>query len=104
MHFRSGEAMENHPEVWLLLGQALHDQFFASYPDFWSGFQVFIGTLSQTQRAELLSYLTHLEASTATDAELAEVWIESGTQFWVPNDEIRDWLSAMRTHLEMADR
>lgn len=72
--------MRKIPEVWIGLGQRLHQDYLVTYPDFWTGIDEFVSELPDHERCELVSFLRHVMEGEPDNGSLRKVWKASGAQ------------------------
>lgn len=88
------------PDIWLLFGAYIHQDFLLDHPDFVSGIREIVGSFSEDQRSQLLTYLAGLVDSSRSGQELAEIWRASGASFLVADDDAREFLRSLILTIE----
>lgn len=88
------------PEIWLELGQYIHQDFLEQFPDFRSGVADFACSLGETRYTELRSFVGDLLQSNTPSAELSAVWEASGASFYVDEREMPVLFSEIAAGLE----
>lgn len=72
--------MRKIPEVWIGLGQCLHQDYLATFPDFWTGVDEFVSELPGHERREQVSFLRNVMDDEPDNGSLRKVWNASGAQ------------------------
>jgi hypothetical protein len=69
-----------HPRIWRELGEFIHQDFFASYPDFWSGIHLFLSETNASDRIALAAHIRKLLDGRLSDDQLFRAWEDSGAE------------------------
>ena len=87
------------PNVWMKLGGFMHQDFGIIFPEFWSGVEEFWGSISRSEREELLEFLGYVNSGNLPGGIPKKYWLLSGTQI-VPS-KINDFLKELHMKLEI---
>lgn len=74
--------------MWMCL--FFHQGMLVIYPDFETAIDTFIGRLSGEQRVSLTEFLRE-KLDTKTEAELADLWEECGSDWYILDAKMREF-------------
>lgn len=88
------------PEVWLLLGVEVHQDFLIDNPDLLRGFREIFDRFTSAQRQELHQFLGDMLSRELSARELSLLWSESRANLIAVEEDMRNFLEVILGALE----
>lgn len=76
------------PEVWILFGSFIHQDFLLDYPDIVSGIEYIYSVLSESDKEKLFTFLQEIQTGGYDWDYKLNIWNQSGAQFTVAGKDI----------------
>lgn len=87
------------PKVWNKFGCFMHQDYSTIYPEFWSGIEEFWGSISSSEKEDLLEFTKYLTGGGLPGGMSKKYWLLSGAQILPSNMNV--FLSELREKMEI---